>query len=121
MTRCSASIAIVDTSAGIDAARNRSRVGHWRRMNSPPTTGPCFYGVDTPTRRELVASSHSVEEICQYVTADSLAYLSEQGMYAALQEPAGGFCDACFTGRYPVPLGERPKGSQLSLFGEIER
>ena len=91
------------------------------RISSPPTTGPCFYGVDTPTRRELVASSHSVEEICQYVTADSLAYLSEQGMYAALQEPAGGFCDACFTGRYPVPLGERPKGSQLSLFGEIER
>ena len=91
------------------------------RISSPPTTGPCFYGVDTPTRRELVASSHSVEEICQYVTADTLAYLSEQGMYAALQEPAGGFCDACFTGRYPVPLGERPKGSQLSLFGEIER
>ena len=91
------------------------------RISSPPTTGPCFYGVDTPTRRELVASSHSVEEICQYVTADTLAYLSEQGMYAALQEPAGGFCDACFTGRYPVPLGERPKGSQLSLFGELER
>jgi amidophosphoribosyltransferase len=91
------------------------------RISSPPTTGPCFYGVDTPTRRELIAFSHSVEEIRQYITADSLAYLSETGMYAALKERLGGFCDACFTGRYPVPLGVRPKGSQLPLFGEMER
>jgi len=91
------------------------------RISSPPTTGPCFYGVDTPTRRELIASSHSVEEIRRYITADSLAYLSETGMYAALKERLGGFCDACFTGRYPVPLGVRPKGSQLPLFGEMER
>ncbi|MCS6926111.1 MAG: amidophosphoribosyltransferase, partial [Candidatus Binatia bacterium] len=69
------------------------------RISSPPTIGPCFYGVDTPTRRELIAASHSVEEICRYVTADSLAYLSEAGMYAALGEVRGGFCDACFTGR----------------------
>ena len=46
------------------------------RISSPPTIGPCFYGVDTPTRRELIASSHSVEEICRYVTAESLAYLN---------------------------------------------
>jgi amidophosphoribosyltransferase len=91
------------------------------RISSPPTIGPCFYGVDTPTRRELIASSHSVAEICRYVTADSLAYLSEAGMYAALKERSNGFCDACFTNRYPVPLGERPRGSQLPLFGEIER
>lgn len=91
------------------------------RISSPPTTGPCFYGVDTPTKRELIASSHSVEEIRRYVTADTLAYLSEDGMYAALKERLGGFCDACFTGRYPLPLGERPKGAQLSLFGEIDR
>ena len=91
------------------------------RISSPPTTGPCFYGVDTPTRRELIASSHSVEEIQRFVTADSLAYLSEAGMYAALQDQGSRFCDACFTNRYPVPLGERPRGSQLPLFGEIER
>jgi amidophosphoribosyltransferase len=91
------------------------------RISSPPTIGPCFYGVDTPTRRELIAASHSIEEICRYVTADSLAYLSEAGMYAALREESGGFCDACFTGRYPVLLGERPKGSQLFLFSELER
>jgi amidophosphoribosyltransferase len=91
------------------------------RISSPPTTGPCFYGVDTPTRRELIASSHSVEEIQRFVTADSLAYLSEAGMYAALQDRSNRFCDACFTNRYPVPLEERPRGSQLPLFGEIER
>ncbi|MBI3800240.1 MAG: amidophosphoribosyltransferase, partial [Deltaproteobacteria bacterium] len=91
------------------------------RISSPPTIGPCFYGVDTPTRRELIAYSHSIDEIRRYITADSLAYLSEAGMYAALKEKLGGFCDACFTGRYPVPLGERPRGSQLPLFAEIER
>ena len=88
------------------------------RISAPPTIAPCFYGVDTPTRRELIASSHSVEEISRYVTADSLAYLSEEGMYAGLQVNGNGFCDACFTGRYPLALGSRPKGSQLSLFGE---
>ena len=88
------------------------------RISAPPTIAPCFYGVDTPTRRELIASSHSVEEISRYVTADSLAYLSEAGMYAGLRVNGNGFCDACFTGRYPLALGSRPKGSQLSLFGE---
>ena len=89
------------------------------RISAPPTISPCFYGVDTPTRRELIAASHSVEEIRRYVTADSLAYLSEAGMYAGLQANGNGFCDACFTGRYPLALGSRPKGSQLSLFGEL--
>jgi amidophosphoribosyltransferase len=91
------------------------------RISSPPTIAPCFYGVDTPTRRELIASSHSVDEICRFVTADSLAYLSEKGLYTALKDQGTRFCDACFTNRYPVPLGERPRGSQLPLFGEIER
>lgn len=91
------------------------------RISSPPTTGPCFYGVDTPTRRELIASANSVEEIRGFITADSLSYLSEAGMYAALKDEGSRFCDACFTNRYPVPLGERPRGSQLPLFGEIER
>jgi amidophosphoribosyltransferase len=88
------------------------------RISSPPTIGPCFYGIDTPTRRELIASSHTVEEICRYVTADSLAYLSEEGMYIFSNDGREGFCDACFTDHYPVPLGERPKGHQLPLFGD---
>ncbi len=72
------------------------------RISSPPTSWPCYYGIDTPTRQELIASSHSVEEIARYVTADSLGYLSADGMYAALGEPRERFCDACFTGQYLV-------------------
>jgi amidophosphoribosyltransferase len=86
------------------------------RISSPPTIGPCFYGIDTPTRAELIASSHTVDEICAYITADSLAYLSEEGMYAFLGGVQPGFCDACFTGRYPVPFEDTGKHRQLVLF-----
>ena len=76
------------------------------RISAPPTTHPCFYGIDTPTRSELVAASHSVEEINRYVTSDSLRYLSHEGMMSAVGDPSGdGFCSACFTGNYPVALG----------------
>jgi amidophosphoribosyltransferase len=74
------------------------------RISAPPTTHPCFYGIDTPTRSELVAASHTVEEINKYVTSDSLAYLSHEGMMAAVGGD-GRYCSACFTGKYPVPLG----------------
>jgi amidophosphoribosyltransferase len=73
------------------------------RIGAPPTTHPCFYGINTPTRSELVAASHTVEEIARYVTCDSLAYLSHDGMMAAVG--GSGYCSACFTGSYPVPLG----------------
>ena len=77
------------------------------RISAPPTTHPCFYGINTPTRSELVAASHTVEEIARYVTCDSLAYLSHEGMMTAVGSPGGaGFCSACFTGNYPVALGE---------------
>jgi amidophosphoribosyltransferase len=85
------------------------------RISSPPTTSPCYYGIDTPTRAELIASSHDVDEIRRYITADSLAYLSEEGMYAFLGKRSG-FCDACFTSRYPVPFEEAGKHRQLVLF-----
>jgi amidophosphoribosyltransferase len=76
------------------------------RIGAPPTTHPCFYGINTPTRSELVAASHTVEEIGRYVTCDSIAYLSHEGMMAAVGADAsgGGYCSACFTGKYPVPL-----------------
>jgi len=90
------------------------------RISSPPTTSPCYYGIDTPTRAELIASSHDVEEIRQYITADSLAYLSEEGMYAFLGGKQPGFCDACFTGRYPVAFEEPSKQRQLVLFDAAE-
>jgi amidophosphoribosyltransferase len=72
------------------------------RISSPPTRWPCFYGIDTPSRAELIASNHSVEEIARYITCDSLAYLSMEGLRAAV--PGPGFCDACFSGDYPVPF-----------------
>ena len=72
------------------------------RISSPPTTGPCFYGIDTPERRELIASSQSVEQIRAYVGADSLGYLSEEGMLGCLDTPAEDFCTACFSGNYRV-------------------
>jgi amidophosphoribosyltransferase len=76
------------------------------RISAPPTTHPCFYGINTPNRSELVAASHTVEEIARYVTCDSLSYLSHEGMMTAVGSPGGpGFCSACFTGNYPVALG----------------
>ena len=82
------------------------------RVSAPPTTHPCFYGIDTPTRSELVASSHTVEEIARYITCDSLAYLSHDGLMASVSTDAAGtgYCSACFTGNYPVPLGRVATG-----------
>jgi amidophosphoribosyltransferase len=71
------------------------------RISSPPTRWPCYYGIDTPSRQELIASSHSVEEIARYVTADSLGYLSMEGLGEAVQDKsASTFCNACFSGNY---------------------
>jgi len=77
------------------------------RISAPPTTHPCFYGIDTPNRSELVAASHTIEEIGRYVTCDSIAYLSHEGMMAAVNTDGTGvgYCSACFTGHYPVALG----------------
>jgi amidophosphoribosyltransferase len=77
------------------------------RISAPPTTHPCFYGIDTPTRSELVAASHTVDEIGRYVTCDSIAYLSHDGMMAAVgaDKSGAGYCSACFTGKYAIPLG----------------
>jgi amidophosphoribosyltransferase len=86
------------------------------RISSPPTTGPCYYGIDTPLRSELIASSHSVEEIRRFIGADSLAYLSHEGLLAAVDDEAGRrHCTACFSGRYPVAVSV-PDESQLRLF-----
>jgi amidophosphoribosyltransferase len=92
------------------------------RIAAPPTTHSCFYGIDTPTREELLASTHSIEEIRQFITADSLGYLSWKGLYSFLgEEPANGFCDACFTGKYPVDIPRERVAHQLRLFDAAER
>ncbi len=82
------------------------------RISSPPTLFPCYYGIDTPTREELIASSHSTEEIASYVTSDSLGYLSLEGVYRAVGQDRHGYCDACFSGNYLVPLAP---GAEASL------
>jgi amidophosphoribosyltransferase len=85
------------------------------RISSPQTTHPCFYGIDTPTRKELVAATHSLEQITSYITADSLQYLTMEGLCSAVTRDPKEFCYACFSGDYPVkfPAG---KGAQMRLF-----
>ena len=73
------------------------------RLGSPPITGPCHYGIDTPTREELIAATHSQEEIRQFLGVDSLGYLSLEGMLKAAGR-SDRFCHACFSGRYPIPV-----------------
>jgi len=88
------------------------------RISSPPTAWPCYYGIDTPTRQELIASTHSVEEIATYATADTLGYLSIEGLYAALGEDRKGFCDACLSGEYLLEFPHRaPTATQLRIVG----
>ena len=84
------------------------------RISSPPTVSPCYYGIDTPTRRELIASSHTVDEICTYIHADSLGYISMEGLMKAVGKDTG-FCHACFSLQYPVPFPTEDV-AQLRLF-----
>ena len=85
------------------------------RISCPPTRWPCHYGIDMPTREELIASSMSVEEIRRLLGADSLAYLSLAGLLESLGEPADSYCTACWTGEYRVPISEEDK-RQAELF-----
>lgn len=91
------------------------------RISSPPTISPCYYGIDTPTRSELIASSNSVEEIRKSIEADSLAYLSREGMYSFLNGQSQGFCDACFSANYPVHFEDEGHTRQLHLFEAAEQ
>jgi amidophosphoribosyltransferase len=96
------------------------------RISSPPTTHSCFYGIDTPERTQLLASSRNVAEMARYIGVDSLAYISIDGLYRAVGEAARNpakpqFCDACFTGDYPIGLSDYedyPVNEQLSLLEE---
>jgi amidophosphoribosyltransferase len=74
------------------------------RISAPPIYHPCFYGIDTQVETELIAATHSVEEIREFIGADTLGYLSIRGVLAALELPYERFCFACFDGRYPDPV-----------------
>jgi amidophosphoribosyltransferase len=96
------------------------------RIASPPTQWPCYYGVDTPTRSELIASTHSIAEVNQYITSDTLAYLSLEALTKSVvtarrkestseEMTAQSFCHACWSGEYPVDFTPSPKKQQLPL------
>jgi amidophosphoribosyltransferase len=85
------------------------------RISSPPIQWPCYYGIDTPTRKELIGSSHEVKEIERYLAADSLGYLSLDGMLKAAGNDPGHFCHACFTGQYQIGF-DAGDIAQLKLF-----
>jgi amidophosphoribosyltransferase len=87
------------------------------RITSPPVQWPCFYGIDTDTQEQLIASSKSVEEIREHIGADSLAYLSLPAMVRATGAPTEDFCLACFNGEYPVDIPESVKVGKLALEG----
>ncbi len=90
------------------------------RISSPPTSYPCYYGIDTPTRKELIASSHGAEEISKHITSDTLGYLSFSGMRKAAGE-AIVCCDACFSGEYPIEFDREEKDPQIPLFEKANK
>jgi amidophosphoribosyltransferase len=79
------------------------------RVSCPPTISPCFYGIDTPSRSELIAATHTIDEIKDFLEADSVAYLSLEGLLTSVGESRGSYCTSCYTGQYPVecPRDER--------------
>ena len=86
------------------------------RISCPPTVSPCFYGVDTPRRRELIAATHSLDEIRKYVGADTLGYLSLDGLLSSVKSKGSAYCTSCYTGNYPVAFPRDESGYlQLSL------
>jgi amidophosphoribosyltransferase len=85
------------------------------RISSPPDKNPCFYGIDTATRQELIASSRSVEEIRRFIGADTLHYLSMENLVRATGRPKEEFCTACFDGEYPIPVPDEMRMAKCRL------
>ena len=110
----------------VEMVRNAGAAEVHLRISSPPTSFSCFYGIDTPERRELLAATRNLEEMVRYIGVDSLAYLSIDGLYRAVGEDGRNwqrpqYCDACFTGDYPIRLVDQeddPTDNQLSLLEE---
>jgi amidophosphoribosyltransferase len=102
----------------VEMMRNAGAKEVHMRISSPPTTHSCFYGVDTPERDQLLAAQHSVEEMRKFMGADSLAFVSIEGLYRAMgqegrDEQTPQYCDACFTGEYPISLIDREGGETI--------
>ena len=90
------------------------------RISCPPTISPCFYGVDTPRRSELIAATHTLEEIKTYLNADSVGYLSHEGMLGVLGSERGQYCSSCYTGHYPVSF-PRDEATYLQLALKLDK
>ena len=92
------------------------------RISSPPTAWPCHYGIDTPRRQELIAAQKTVDEICAYVEADSLGYMTVDGMLSCLSGPKESYCTACWTGKYRVEVSatDTKQGSLFPILTEAE-
>ena len=86
------------------------------RISAPPTKFPCFYGIDIPTHKELIASTHTLEEIRKYLRVDSIQYMSVETLLGAINSPEMNFCTACFDGEYPTKLGQQTEDAQKYLF-----
>jgi amidophosphoribosyltransferase len=84
------------------------------RISCPPTISPCFYGVDTPRKSELIAATHTLPEIREFLEADSVAYLSLEGLLSAVDSERKSYCTSCYTGIYPVPF-PRDEATYLQL------
>jgi len=92
------------TRAMVKMLRESGAVEVHLRISSPPFRWPCFYGIDTPDRTELLAAVKTLDEIVEFLDVDSLEYLSLEHLVEAIDAPGAGFCDACLTGNYPVPV-----------------
>jgi amidophosphoribosyltransferase len=90
------------------------------RVSCPPTISPCFYGVDTPRKSELIAATHTLGEIREFLEADTVAYLSLEGLLSAVGKDRGSYCSSCYTGVYPVPV-PREGGDHLQLALRLDR
>src|SRR5207245_5670356 len=86
----------------------------------PPTISPCFYGIDTPRRSELIAATHTLDEITTYLDADSVGYLSLEGLMTAVGSDRGSYCSSCYTGKYPVEF-PRDEASYLQLALKLDK
>ncbi len=84
------------------------------RISCPPTISPCFYGIDTPRREDLIAATHTLDEIREFLEADSVAYLSLEGLLSTVQSERGSYCRSCYTGEYPVEF-PRDEATYLQL------
>src|SRR5438045_1608478 len=90
------------------------------RISCPPTISPCFYGVDTPRKSELIAAAHTLTEIREFLEADSVAYLSLEGLLSAVGSDRGSYCSSCYTGKYPVEF-PKDQASYLQLALKLDR